>query len=113
MHELSVATDIVDAAILTAKLNNAISVTSILVDVGELAVINPEQLQFMYEVITEDTILRGSHMYITVIPAETECECGYNGGVEDKFACSCPMCGKTLHVLKGKDIVLKSLEIDA
>ena len=113
MHELGIATEIVNTSITTAKENNAKKVLSVSVDIGELAIVNPEQLKFMYEVITEDTILKGSDFIMRMIPAETTCSCGYAGGVEDKFTCGCPKCGMTLHVFKGKDIMVTSIEIDA
>ena len=60
MHELSIATDLINTAIETAKQNNAREVISVTVEIGELALINPEQLQFMYQVLTEENMLKGS-----------------------------------------------------
>lgn len=67
----------------------------------------------MYEVITEDTILKGSDILMIMVPAETYCSCGYAGGVEDKFTRACQKCGMTLQVIRGKDILVTSIEIDA
>jgi hydrogenase nickel incorporation protein HypA/HybF len=112
MHELSIATDLVNAATATAKENHANKVLSVRVDIGELAIVNPEQLKFMYEIITEETILKGSNLEMNMVPADTVCRCGYRGGIEDKFTCACPVCGMTLQILKGKDVVVTSIEID-
>lgn len=113
MHELSIATDLINAAMATAKQNNAKQVLSVTVEVGELAMVNPEQLTFMYEVLTEDNMLKGSKLNMTTIPAVAKCEnCGYEGPVADKYTCSCPRCSMTLKIIQGRDICLKNMEIE-
>lgn len=112
MHELSIATDLINTAIATAKQNDAKKVLSITVDIGELALINPDQLTFMYEVLTEENMLKGSKLIINNIPAVAECQCGYRGPVPDKTTCACPQCGLTLRAVEGRDICLKTMEID-
>ena len=82
-------------------------------EVGELAMINPEQLEFMYEVLTEENMLKGSKLNIVILPAVAECKnCGYKGPVPDKYTCACPNCGLTLRAIEGKDIQLKTMELD-
>jgi len=113
MHELSIATDLINTAIATAKQNNAQKVLSVTVEIGELAMINPEQLIFMYEVLTDENMLKGSRLNIITIPAEMECQsCGYKGPITDKYTCACPKCGLTLRAVAGRDICLKTMEID-
>ena len=113
MHELSIATELVNAALECAKQNNAKKVISVTVEVGELAMINPEQLEFMYEVLTEENMLKGSKLNIVILPAVAECKnCGYKGPVPDKYTCACPNCSLTLRAIEGKDIQLKTMELD-
>ena len=113
MHELSIATDLINTAIATAKENNAKKVHSITVEIGELAMINPEQLIFMYEVLTEENMLKGSKLNLVTIPAEMECQnCGYRGPIEDRYTCACPKCHLTMRAIAGRDICLKNMEID-
>jgi len=113
MHELSIATDLINTAIATAKQNNAQKVLSITVEIGELAMINPEQLTFMYEVLTEENMLKGSKLNIEHVPAVMECpNCGYQGPLEDRYTCACPKCGLTMRAREGRDICLKTMEID-
>ncbi len=113
MHELSIATDLINTAIETAKQNNAQKVISITVEIGELAMVNPEQLYFMYEVLTEENMLKGSKLEIINVPAVMECQsCGYKGPLTDRDTCACPKCSMTMRAVVGRDICLKSLEID-
>ena len=113
MHELSLATDLVNTALKTAMDNKAIKVISVTVEVGELAMVNPEQLEFMYDILIEDNMLKGSKLKMEKIPAVAECpNCGYKGPVEDKYACTCPKCSMTLKITAGRDICLKNMELE-
>lgn len=113
MHELSIATDLVNTALKTAKDNNAKKVLKVTVEAGELAMVNPEQLEFMYDILVEDNALKGSKLKIETVPAVGECKsCDYKGPIEDRFACSCPKCGLTLKITAGRDICLKNMELE-
>jgi hydrogenase nickel incorporation protein HypA/HybF len=113
MHELSIATDLVNTALKTANINHAKRVLTVTVEAGELAMVNPEQLEFMYDILVEDNGLKGSKLKIETVPAVGECSnCGYKGPIEDRFACSCPKCGLTLKIIAGRDICLKNMELE-
>ena len=113
MHELSIATDLVNTALRTAMENKARKVISITIEAGELAMVNPEQLEFMYDILVEDNMLKGSKLKIETVPAVGECAyCGYRGPIEDRFACSCPKCGLTLKIIAGRDVCLKNMELE-
>ena len=113
MHELSIATDLINTAIETAKQNNALKVLSVTVEIGELAMVNPEQLAFMYEVLTEENMLKGSKLNLVILPAVAECKnCGYKGPIPDKYTCACPNCGLTLRAIECRDIQLKTMELE-
>ena len=55
MHELSMAQGIINAVLDTANENNATEVNEVTIEVGRLAMINPEQLQFILGVLIENT----------------------------------------------------------
>ena len=56
MHELSMAQGILNAVLDTAEANDAIRVTDMIIEIGKLAMLNPEQLKFMLGVLCKDTI---------------------------------------------------------
>ena len=56
MHELSYAQALLDAVLKLAEENNAKRITSIHLKIGELLLINPEQLKFCFSVISKGTI---------------------------------------------------------
>ena len=120
MHELSMANSILNAVITNAKKNNAIEVTEIVVEIGKLALINPEQVRFMLDVLSEDSITKGAKFIIEEIPIEIKCkECGYNGITdENNFdhytpIVECPKCeNKLVNVVNGKDCIIKNIVIE-
>lgn len=120
MHELSMAQGIFQTVMDTAEENNAIEVTKVIVEVGHLAMINPEQLSFLLDVIKEDTIADKAEFVINEIPVEIECkECGYVGDVSidglDHYApiIKCPNCDTPrITVKNGRDIIVKKIMIE-
>ncbi|HJK75362.1 MAG TPA: hydrogenase maturation nickel metallochaperone HypA, partial [Methanocorpusculum sp.] len=44
----------------------------------------------------------------TTVPPVAECECGYRGS--EIFVC--PTCGKLPHLVQGREILVKNIEID-
>lgn len=120
MHELSMAQGIINAVIDTAESNNATEVTEVGIEIGRLAMINPEQLRFMLSVLVENTIVEDADIKIEEILVEIDCpECKFKGVAElddkDHYApiVECPKCGnKRISILNGKDCVVKNIVIE-
>lgn len=120
MHELSMAQGIINAVLDTASENNATEVTEVTVEVGRLAMINPEQLQFILGVLVENTIMDDAEIKFEEIPAEIQCyDCDFKGEAilddKDHYApmVKCPKCDSlNVETLNGKDIVVKNMVIE-
>lgn len=120
MHELSMAQGIINAVLDTANENNATEVNEVTVEVGRLAMINPEQLQFILGVLVENTIMEDAEIKFEEIPAEIQCyDCEFNGDAvlddKDHYAplVKCPKCDSlNVETLNGKDIVVKNIVIE-
>ncbi|MDR0912703.1 MAG: hydrogenase maturation nickel metallochaperone HypA [Methanobrevibacter sp.] len=120
MHEMAMADSILKSVIENAKNNDAIKVLDVVVEFGQLALLNPEQVKFMLDVLSEDTIAEGANFVIESIPIEIKCgECDYLGTVDgenlDHYApiIQCPKCDtRHIEVLNGKDVIVKKITID-
>ena len=120
MHELSMAQGIINAVLDTAEANNATEVNEVTVEVGRLAMINPEQLQFILGVLVENTIIEDAEIKFEEIPAEVDCsDCNFHGDAilddSDHYApiVRCPECDSlNVEILNGKDIVVKNIVIE-
>ena len=109
MHEYAIAHDIYMTARRAALENQANLVKRIHVDIGEMALVNPEQVEFLFSVISEeDPLFAGATLVCRPLKPRTRCGCGYEG--EEIFVC--PTCGALPEVVHGREIVVTSLEID-
>ena len=100
MHELSMAQGILNAVLDTAEANDAIVVTDMIIEIGKLAMLNPEQLKFMLGVLCKDTIAENANIIIEDIDVEIKCHnCGFEG--IDR-----------VEVLNGRDVTVKNISIE-
>ncbi len=109
MHESGIAYDIYATAKRAAEDNEATLVKAIHVDVGSMAMVNPDQVEFMFGTfIAEDPLFKGTKLIFNTVLPLAECDCGYKGS--EIFVC--PTCGKLPHMIQGKEILVKNIEIE-
>lgn len=120
MHELAMAQSIINSVIETAEKNEAIEVNEVIIEIGKLVLINPEQLSFLLDVLGENTIVENAKFEINEIPVEIKCSnCGFHGNANsddlDHYApiIECPECeDKRISILNGKDCIVKNIIIE-
>ncbi len=120
MHEFSVASEIVQTVLDTARKNEGKKVLSIQLEVGELTLLNMEQVTFWIQELFKGTLAEGAKVKVRRIRAEILCEaCGYRGkgrwNPEDPLSHlviqNCPRCDSfQIKVEKGKECLLKRME---
>ena len=113
MHELGITQSIVEIALSTAGGQQAEKVHSVTLEVGSLAGVVPEALQFCYEACSKGTLLEGSQLIIEQIQASSRCrDCGREYPLTDLLAC-CPACNSVASdLLCGEELRIKEMEID-
>lgn len=112
MHELSIATNIVEIAeeeVLKAKASH---VTEIVLEIGSMSGIIVEALEFAMEEAVKNSRLKQAKRSIIEVQAEALCtKCAHRFEVDDFFAV-CPSCGSfETEVLKGKELKIKTLKV--
>jgi hydrogenase nickel incorporation protein HypA/HybF len=109
MHEYSIAYDIYATARRTAIEHHADRIRRICVEVGTMAMVNPEQVTFLFTVISEeDPLFDGATLECTEVAPVTRCGCGYEGN-----ACYvCPKCGALPELVKGREILVSNIVIE-
>lgn len=120
MHELSMADGILKAVLENAQKNEATEVIEVIVQIGKMALINPEQVKFMLDVLSEDTIANKANFIIEEIPIEIQCsKCGFEGKADsdglDHYTpmVECPKCeNKRISITNGKDCTVKNITIE-
>ncbi|MEY2536803.1 MAG: hydrogenase nickel incorporation protein HypA/HybF [Verrucomicrobiota bacterium] len=121
MHELSIASGLVEKLLDFADKNPARKIVEVRLAVGELSHIEEEQLRFCYEAITTETPLEGSTLEIEKIAAMVKCpHCSYRG--RPKYwdgalsgipvaTLECPSCGKAAEATDGQECAIKSVRL--
>ncbi|ADC47483.1 hydrogenase nickel insertion protein HypA [Methanobrevibacter ruminantium M1] len=120
MHELAMAQGILNAVLETAEANNAIEVTEIVIEIGKLAMLNPEQLKFMLGVLCSETIAENAELIVEDIDVEIKCHnCDFEGvaNVDDSDHYApmilCPKCeSHRVEVKNGKDVTVRNISIE-
>ena len=111
MHEFGIATEIVNVVKETVESRPVKRLISVTVEVGQLAMVNPEQLKFSFEMITEGGPFEGVEMKVETLPAGAKCKCGFEGALGDEDYV-CPKCGGMYELLSGRGISIKNLEVE-
>lgn len=112
MHELSVAMGIVKIAEDETKKAEAERVTLIELEIGKLAGIEFESLDFVWPSAVKDTVLENAERKIDVKEGLGKCaDCDTIFKIEHYYD-SCPKCGSNLKgIIQGKELRVKALEV--
>ena len=123
MHEVSVVSNLVRAAISELDKYDVLKVKSMTVVIGDMTNLGEEQMSFAYEIVTRGTILEGSEFIVEREPIKVSCDaCGYKGPVrilsDPDFSShsipilSCPECGGKVFVTSGQSCMIKCMDIE-
>ena len=112
MHELSIALGILKIAEQEAAKAKALRVETIELEIGTLAGVELDALDFVWPSVTKDTILEHSKREIITVEGEAQCvDCDSVFPLENYYD-NCPICQSNFKsILKGKELRVKALEI--
>jgi hydrogenase nickel incorporation protein HypA/HybF len=112
MHELSLIENVLDLALEQAQQHGAGRIETITLRVGSLAGVDPDALQFAFEVVKAGSIAEVAQLVIEAVPAECFCaECEATFTAADG-CCECPACGTISRELRqGRELQLLSLQL--
>ncbi len=118
MHELSLANGMLKTVINAAQNQNAKKIKSIKLEMGEILLVNPEQLIFCFDVISKGTIAEGAKIEITFLKPRircNSCDKEFNISSEKDFpllsiVCKCG--SKDVKIMTGREFNIKSIKIE-
>ena len=114
MHELSIATSIVEMAEEEAERRGGVAIDAVYLRLGALSGVVKEALLSCYEMACEGTQLAGSRLLIEEVPVVVHCSaCGARGELPSLQSFCCPQCGApTNEIVQGKELEVVALEIE-
>jgi len=112
MHEMSLCESILDILKEQAARDRFTRVKRVSVDIGPLSCVEPEALQFGFDVVMKGSLAEGAALIISRRPAEALClSCFKTVPVRQRFDC-CPECGsEALQVVSGEELKIRELEV--
>ena len=122
MHEFSVTSQIVQSVLEEAKKRGAKKVLEVHLVIGSLTLLGIDQVRFSYEMLAENTIMKGSRLFIKRRAARVNCGgCGYKGAMRFRKSplyhirsptLACPRCGSAVEIVEGKECLIRSIKIE-
>jgi hydrogenase nickel incorporation protein HypA/HybF len=114
LHELSITKEILNIILDAAGRNNAKSVESINIELGQLSTFDEESIIFYFEFLSKGTLAEGAKLSFKRVPAIAKCKkCGREFEPGDVFFSSCPLCGSIEYeVVSGDAIKVVNLKIE-
>ena len=113
MHEMSIVAGVLDIVENEARSAGATVINSVEIEVGALAGVEVDSLEFCFEVARKDTLAANASLVIHEIPGLGHCsDCGQDVAM-DYFMAVCSACGEgLLEVLQGQELRVRSLNVD-
>ncbi len=112
MHELSIALGIVKIAEEETAKAMAKKVDTIELEIGTLAGIEFESLDFVWPMAVKNTVLENAQKKVTIVKGKGKCVDCETVFDMDHFYDSCPKCQSNFKgILQGKELRVKSLEV--
>jgi hydrogenase nickel incorporation protein HypA/HybF len=114
MHELSIASSIVETVTESAAAYPGARVKEVRLRVGALASIVEDSLQFCWGLATEDSPLAGAALVINVLPVIVHCDaCDLDSELDGVQSFRCQRCGEIAADLRqGRELEIESIELE-
>ena len=123
MHEASIAQSILNTVLETASKNDAEKVLRVEMEVGEICLVNVDQLLYITGLLAQNTIARDMEFSVNEVKTKIRCQnCSYFGGVKYKEAdpswhynvpiFTCVRCHSNMtEIVQGKEMTIKSIDV--
>jgi hydrogenase nickel incorporation protein HypA/HybF len=110
MHEMSITQSVVE---ICESSSGGRRVTAVTLEIGDLAGVVPESIEFCFDACTRGTLLEGATLAIERLPALGRCHgCGAEFSLQALFD-PCPGCGGYgVELLSGEELRVKDLEVE-
>lgn len=113
MHEYAVTKSLIKIVLEEAQKAGAGKVMAVKLVIGDLSTIIDESVQMYYDIMSEDTIAKGSELIFRRVPAEFQCRTCGNKYNKPRQGFDCPLCnsiGAPTGV--GKEFYIESIEVE-
>jgi hydrogenase nickel incorporation protein HypA/HybF len=93
MHEMALAESVLELAEAAARRENARQIKLVVLEIGQLAAVEPEALRFCFEAVTRDSLAQGAVLEIISLPGTGWCAACAASVPIAALHDVCPRCG--------------------
>ena len=113
MHEVGIAESIIQIIELEVEKNNASTVLSAKIIVGEFTGVVKESLLFALDIIKKDSSAKDANFIVEVKKTETYCtKCEKMLESNEKNNFWCPICESPLQITGGKELSVEYIDLE-
>jgi hydrogenase nickel incorporation protein HypA/HybF len=113
MHELSIATLVLDAVNVEAGLRPGMRVSRIGMRLGDLAGVDADAFTFCFEALVKETELASAALEIERRPQRNKCRRCNNEFIVANYESACPACGEaSTQFVSGAELELAFVEME-
>lgn len=113
MHELGIASSILDSVVKEAERRPGTRILKVGLRIGELATVDVDALTFGWEALTKDTEWDGLGLTIEHVPRRQRCTICAHEFDAPEFMTACPKCHDMLTVtIAGDELDIAYLEVE-
>ncbi len=112
MHELSIATNIVDIVNDNLASYPEAKVNSVTVQIGTHSGVEPDALKFCFPLACEQTPVQGAKLILVIVPLKVSCQDCKSNEIQAEVL-ACPKChSANVIVDSGKDMIVASIDLE-
>jgi hydrogenase nickel incorporation protein HypA/HybF len=112
MHELSIATNLVNLIEEQQAEHQFERVSKIHLKIGEFSSVVPEALEFSFEIASKGSVAENAELLIEIIPLVLKCTACNKEFHTEPYIFVCPDCGSTkTQMVSGSELQIESIEV--
>jgi hydrogenase nickel incorporation protein HypA/HybF len=115
MHELSIATNIVEIASQHVEEAGGGRVAAVTLRIGRLSCVHEDALRYSFDLVREGTPLAGAELRIVAVPVRVWCpRCAAEFELPGIQRFACPICSTpSADIRAGRELDLESIELES
>lgn len=114
MHEISLVESVLELIEESARREGFKHVKTVVLEIGQLAAVEPEALEFCFDVVMRGSIAEGARLEVIEKPGLARCRtCDKDVEIANREA-QCPTCGGyALQITGGTEMRVKALDVES